>query len=163
MKPALLAIFLLLVFAPLQAGDQVDTGLQRLLAGEQRPEGVVFEIIAWQDNTWDWAAPKLRVYVDQLRAKHPDLEVALISHGAELFDLARSAGSREKPAMRELARLSAEGVEIHVCGEYARWKRLGPTDFLDFVDVAASGNAQLADYVRLGYAHIKLEPPHGID
>ena len=163
MKPALLAICLLLMFAPLQAGDQVDTRLQRLLAGEQRPEGVVFEIIAWQDNTWDWAAPMLRVYVDRLRAQHPGFEVALISHGAELFDLARSAGLQDKPAMRKLARLSAENVEIHVCGEYARWKRLGPTDFLDFVDVAASGSAQLADYVRLGYAHIKLEPPHGID
>lgn len=163
MKSTLLAICLLLAFAPLQAVDQVDTGLQRLLDGEQRPEGVVFEIIAWQDNSWDWAAPMLRAYVDRLRTKHSGLEIALISHGAELFELARSAGLQDKPAMRELARLSAEGVEIHVCGEYARWKRLGPADFLDFVDVAASGSAQLADYVRLGYAHIKLEPPHGID
>jgi len=163
MKPARLAICLLLVFSSLQAGDQVENGLQRLLAGEQEPEGVVFEIIAWQDNTWDWAAPMLRAYVERLRAKHPGLEVALISHGAELFDLARSADLQDKPAIRELARLSAEGVEIHVCGEYASWKRLGPTDFLDFVDVAASGSAQLADYVRLGYTHIKLEPAHGID
>ncbi len=69
----------------------------------------------------------------------------------------------DKPAMRELARLSAEGVELHVCGEYASRQRLGPLDFLDFVEAAASGSAQLADYFRPGFAPIKLEPPHAID
>ena len=93
-----------------------------------------------------------------LRARYPQLDLALVSHGAELFDLSRQAGLQQQPAISELARLSSEGLEIHVCGEYAATKRLGPRDFLDFVDVAASGSAQLADYIKLGYARVKLEP-----
>ena len=61
------------------------------------------------------------------------------------------------------AERSPEDVEIHVCGEYARWKRPGSADFLDFVDVSASGSAQLADYARLGFAQVELEAPHGIN
>ena len=30
-------------------------------------------------------------------------------------------------------------------------------------DIAASNSAQLADYVRSGFAYIKLEPSHGIN
>lgn len=56
-----------------------------------------------------------------------------------------------------------EGVGIHVCGEYARWKRPGSVDYLDFDDVTTSGSAQPADYARLGFVHIKPEAPHGID
>ena len=145
------------------AADFQNAKLQQLLAAQQEPSGVVFEIMAWEDNSWDWAAPQLRSYVDQLRNKYPGLDIALISHGAELFDLARRAALQDTPAIRQLADLSAEGVDIHVCGEYAKWKRLEQRDFLEFVDVAASGSAQLANYIELGFEHIKLEPPDGID
>ena len=60
-------------------------------------------------------------------------------------------------------RLSAEGLDMHGCGEYAAWKRLKQKDFLDFVDVAASGSAQLADCLETGTAHIRLEPPRATD
>jgi intracellular sulfur oxidation DsrE/DsrF family protein len=163
MKLRLLLVCLLLVSAPLQAGDAVNPRLSRLLAAAQPPEGVVFEIIAWEDNTWDWAAPMLREQVDRLRARYPRLAVALVSHGAELFDLVVSSALRDGPAIRELEHLSTEGVDIHVCGQYASWKRLGPRDFPEFVDLAASGSAQLADYIDLGFEHIRLERPHATD
>lgn len=163
MKLRLLLVCLLLASAPARATDAGNPELAQLLAVAQPPAGVVFEIIAWEDNTWDWATPKLREYVDRLRARHPRLALALVSHGAELFDLVRSSALQGGPAIRELARLNAEGVDIHVCGEYASWKRLGPRDFPEFVDVAASGSAQLADYINLGFATIRLEPPHATD
>jgi intracellular sulfur oxidation DsrE/DsrF family protein len=154
---------LLLWSSQLPAVDFQHARLQQLLAAQQEPSGVVFEIMAWEDNSWDWAAPQLRSYVDQLRNQYPGLDIALISHGAELFDLTRQAAARDTPAIRQLADLSAEGVDFHVCGEYAQWKRLEQQDFLEFVDVAASGKAQLANYIGLGFEHIKLEPPDGID
>ena len=155
---------LLLLLLPLPRAGQAEAAvMETLLSARQAPEGVVFEIMAWRDHTWDWAAPRLRAYVDRLRARFPGLEVALISHGAELFDLTRQSAARRRPAIDELARLGAEGLDIHVCGEYAAWKRLGQKDFLDFVDVAASGSAQLADYLELGFAHVRLEAPHAID
>jgi hypothetical protein len=36
-------------------------------------------------------------------------------------------------------------------------------DFLEFVEIAANGSAQLTDYVELGYAPIKPEPSHAVD
>jgi len=143
--------------------EALGASIEDLLDADRRPEGVVFEIIAWQDDAWDWAAPLLRRHVERLRAKYPGIEMALVSHGAELFDLTRRAGLRQQAPVRELSRLRAESLEIHVCGEYAAWKRLGPKDFLDFVDVTASGSAQLAAYFELGFAHIRLEPTRAAD
>ena len=90
-------------FTALVAADFNSAQLTQLLAAERALDGVVFEIMAREDNSWDWAAPLLHSYVDQLHRKYPD----------------------------------------H--------------------DVAVSGSAQLADYSRLGFETIKLEPPHGTD
>ena len=163
MKLVPLVAGLLLSSAQLQAEDSQNAALQQLLLERQAPDGVVFEIMAWEDRTWDWAAPLLRRYVDQLREKYPDLDIVLISQGAELFDLARRAALRETPALRQLAALGEEGVNIYISGDYAKWKRLGKKDFVDFVDVAESGSALLEDYIELGFVPIKLEPPDGID
>jgi len=163
MKLVPLVAGLLLSSAQLQAEDSQNAALQQLLLERQAPDGVVFEIMAWEDRTWDWAAPLLRRYVDQLREKYPDLDIVLISQGAELFDLARRAALQETPALRQLAALGEEGVNIYISGDYAKWKRLGKKDFVDFVDVAESGSALLEDYIELGFVPIKLEPPDGID
>ena len=160
MRRALLAVGLLLSSLPVQASG---ASIEDLLDAEWRPEGVVFEIIAWRDDTWDWAAPLLRRNVERLRARYPGMEMALVSHGAELFDLTRRAGRQQQVPIRELSRLQSGGLEIHVCGEYAARKRLGPGDFLDFVDVTASGSAQLAAYFELGFAHVRLEPTRAAD
>ena len=163
MKVALLTAALLLPVMQLSATEPGNKKFEQLLTDSQQPEGVVFEIIVWEDDSWDWAAPMLKDYVERLRHKYAGLDIALISHGAELFDLTHRAGLENSPAIRQLADLEAEGIEIHVDGEYARWKRLEQRDFLEFVEVAASGSAQLAAYVELGYVSIKLDPPHAVD
>ncbi len=154
---------LLLSFTHLLAAETTSLQFEELLAAEGELDGVVFEVMAWQDNSWDWAAPMLQGYVNRLHRKYPDLDVALISQGAELFDLTLRAGLKDSPPLRQLASLNAAGLEIHIDGQYARWKRLGSRDFLDFVDVVESGDAQLADYIELGFEHVKLEPPDEVD
>ena len=163
MKTACVLAAWLLGFGMAKAGDADSARFEQLLAAEQAPDGVVFEIMAWRDHSWDWAAPRLRDYVERLRARYPRMEFALVSHGAELFELAREAEGAERPSIRTLARLSREGMPVHVDGAYASWKRLGQQDFLDFVDIVPSAETQLADYVNLGYLRIKLEPPHATD
>ncbi len=160
MKRVICCVFLLAAMSPPQACERQ---LPRLLAVQPEPDGVVFEMIAWEDRSWRWAAPLLRSCVDRLRARFPGLEFALISHGAEIFELARRAGLADAPEIRELAALNAEGMSVHVGGDYAQWKRLGQKDFLDFVDVTASGDSLLADYIELGFSHVRIEPPHAPD
>ena len=147
----------------LYTGVASSSPIDELLSAAQSPDGVVFEIMAWRDHSWDWAVPRLRDYITRLRARFPELEFALISHGAELFELTRAAELAERPAIRELARLGNEGLAVHVDGAFAQWKRLGQRDFLDFVDVSPSADAQLADYIKLGFTHIRLEAPDATD
>jgi intracellular sulfur oxidation DsrE/DsrF family protein len=162
-KFVLLAALLMFPVPQLAAVEFRNPALEQLLAGSQQPEGVVFEIMVWEDDSWAWAAPMLKGYVERLRHKYSGLDIVLISHGAELFDLTHRAGLESRPEIRQLADLEDGGVEIYVDGEYARWKRLEQRDFLEFVEIAASGSAQLTDYVELGYAPIKLEPSHAVD
>ena len=156
---------MLLAWAGLTAAAAQDPAarVEALLAADRAPEGVVFEIMAWEDRSWDWAAPQLTTHVRDLRTRFPGLDIALVSHGAELFELTRDAGLAATPALRELADLHGAEVAIHVCGEYAQWKRLEQRDFLPFVDVAASGVAQIENYVALGFVRIPLEAPHAPD
>lgn len=152
----------LLLLSSLRA-EALGASVEDLLDADRRAEGVVFEIIAWQEYSWDWAAPPLRRRVERLRAKYPGIEMAPVSHRADLFDLTRRAGLRQQASIRALSRLRAEGLEICVCGEYAAWKRLGPKGFLDFGEATASGSAQLAAYFELGFAQIRLEPTRAAD
>jgi len=128
-----------------------------LIAGDIVPEGVAFEIITWEDNAWEWAAPMLQSLTEQLRNRYPDLDIALISHGNELFDLAIKNKDRSEAFINTLQSLSEDNVNIHVCGDFAKYKHLGTNDFLPFVDVSPSGPAQLQDYINLGFDHIMLE------
>ena len=156
---------MLLSWAGLTAAAAQDPAarVEALLASDHAPEGVLFEIMAWEDHSWDWAVPQLTTHVGNLRARFPGLDIVLVSHGAELFELTRDAGLAATPALRELADLHGAGVTIHVGGDYAQWKRLEQRDFLPFVDVAASGSAQIEDYVALGFVRITLEAPHAPD
>ena len=158
-----LACCLMLCSLSLQAAEFRNEKLSSLIAGQHRPDGVVFEILSWTDNSWDWAAPMLRQYVDQLRAAYPDLDIALVSQGVELFDLALGSSQQGSPALSELMALNAEGMAIHISGDYAKWKRMGSSDFPGFVDVVDSSAAQLEDYIKLGFVPIMLEAPHAVD
>ena len=159
--------FLVIIFAIYLPGLQADgyqlTAVEALIVANSEPDGVVFEIITWEDNSWDWAAPMLQTATWQLREKYPGIEVALISHGNELFDFALKNNRPPKPAMQILQSLSDEQVDFYVSGDYAKYKRLGIKDFLPFVDVSPSGTAQLQDYINLGFSHIVLEQPNAVD
>ena len=156
-------LLLCLTWAGVGVAQPSSARVAELLAAPEAPDGVVFEIIQWEDHSWDWAAPLLGRHVDALRARFPGLDIALVSHGAELFDLTHDAGLAGTKALQRLAALRRAGVALHVCGEYAAWKHLDQDDFLPFVDVAASGSVQLADYIRLGFVSIRLESPDATD
>lgn len=168
MTSRLAGLCLALLFSSgLFGADYRHPEVDRLLAAGQKPDGVVFELMAWEDNTWDWASPMIESFTNQLRQKYPAIDIALVSHGAELFDLALSQNNAEQPSIKILQSLSDKNVQVHVCGTYASFKGMGVDDFLPFVDVVPSGPAQLEDYIKLGFVHIilqgALEVPDGTD
>lgn len=134
------------------AGADMD----RLLALDEPPTGVVFEIVD-DDDALKWALPRVRQLSAQIHARFPELPIAVVSHGAEQFALLASQAKGPLAPIHEAARgLREDGVDLHVCGAHAGWYGHLPEHFPDYVDVSASGPAQINDYRAIGYEVIRL-------
>ena len=148
---AWLAGLLALVAAP---GTRAET-VEDLLTLEEAPPGVVFEIVCGDPGLLAEAIPKLRSDIAALRARFPGLPIVVMSHGKEQFALTH-ANARNNPELHAQAQdLVSDDVTLQVCGTYASWHGMGPESFPNYVDVAASGPAQINDYRALDYVVIR--------
>lgn len=133
--------------------------INQLLNSQDAPEGVVFELLTWGENTWDWAVPLIADYRIQLRKKFPDIDIAIVSHGSEQFQLVKSVENQQLKAINQLRKLGDEGIDVHVCGTHSGWKDIPVTEYVDVVDVSPSGPAQINDYIKIGYIRILIDEP----
>ncbi len=154
-----IALLLFCLGAVAQAAEYRNATVSRLLQAEQAPDGVVFELISWDQKTWQWAAPMIADLRRQLQQKFPAIDVAVVSHGGEQFQLTKSAAQQQPRAIAQLQSLTDEGVNLHVCGTHSYWNDVEESAYLDMVDVSPSGPAQINDYIKLGYTHILLQKP----
>jgi intracellular sulfur oxidation DsrE/DsrF family protein len=155
MKQHLIAILCLLATAG--APRLLDAGeVEELLELDSAPPGVVFEIIAWRDDFLEEALPRVRQDITRLRGRFPDLEFAVVSHGGEQFALLKDERYTFEAAHSLTKSLVADDVPVHVCGTHASWRQIEAEDFPDYVDVAASGPAQINDYLALDYVLVKV-------
>ncbi len=141
----------------LQASAVAASEVEALLAAGEAPSGVVFEIVSGDADTLGRLLPGVRSDIERLRAAFPGLPVAVVSHGEEQFALTRKHKTKE-PELHAIAEemVTGENVDLHVCGAHAGWFGLDPGDFPDYVDVSASGPAQINDYRALDYVLITL-------
>ncbi len=158
-KSSLYMLLLFLVTSLSQAAEFNDARINRLLNAEQAPDGVVFELISWDDKTWQWAAPMITDLRRQLQQKFPGIDVAVVSHGGEQFQLTKTAAAQQPQAIAQLQSLTDDGVNLHVCGTHSYWNDVDESAYLDMVSVSPSGPAQVSDYIKLGYTHILLRKP----
>lgn len=131
--------------------------LHPILAQEQAPPGVVFDIADRDPNAPARALPWTAAAAQRLRTGFPELPIAVVTHGREMFAL-RSEGRGEHGEIHDLARNLAErdGIPVHVCETHAGWRGVTPEDFPAYIDVAAAGPAQVNDYRALGYQVIRV-------
>ncbi|MBL7000029.1 MAG: DsrE family protein [Gammaproteobacteria bacterium] len=144
---------------PLYAADYQHPEVNRLLQATETPDGVVFEISSWDKNSWQWAAPLISSLHRQLKDKFPAIDVTIVSHGGEQFQLTRQRQQEQPQAIAQLTELVSEGVNLHVCGTHSSWKNVDPSEYIEIVDVAGSAPAQINDYIKLGYQHIFIQKP----
>lgn len=147
----------LLLFAgkPAFASSPIDA----ILAANEEPPGVVFEIVTGKGDALNWALPQIKSYIDQLRARFPDLPIAIVTHGQEQFALQKKHADKAQPVHSLTQQLGKEGITLHVCGTYAGWKGVSEEDFPDYVNVSPAGPAQINDYKAVGYVLVKISRP----
>ncbi len=129
-----------------------EYSLKEILALSNPPHGVVIEIVTGDDAGLSWALPKSQKIIQKLRGRFIDLPIAIVTHGREQFALTKKRQSSSLTAHDTVNTLIKESkVEVHVCGTYAGWRGLNVEDFPQYVNVSASGPAQINDYKSLGY------------
>ena len=159
-QASLALVCALMIITDVQAKSSFKNAqVDALLAKDEAPQGVVFELISGDPKTWVWASPMLADFHERLRAKFAGLDIVVVSHGAEQFQLMTSRKREQPAAIAQLADLASEGVDVHVCGVHSSWRDVPQSAYLNFIDVTASGPAQINDYVALGYAFIILDRP----
>lgn len=151
----LTAIFLLAGTAQASTQQQID----QLIAQDDAPFGVVFEIVEGHGDALKWAIPAVNRYVKQLRERFPDIGLAVVSHGSEQFGLMKSKQQENAEVHKTVQSLVASDVPVHVCGTHASWRGKEAKDFPDYVDVAPAGPTEIRNYEAMGYVLVEVEKP----
>jgi len=130
--------------------------VSKLVEATEEPFGIVFEIVSGDKNHLDWAVPETQRLISQLREKFPELDIAVVTHGAEQFALQKK-NLKDNPGLKtKVQSLVGKGVDLHVCGTLAGWRGVNESEFSSLVDVATTGPAQINDYINLGYEKIVI-------
>lgn len=150
-----IALLLCLSASTVAVADQ--KAVSALLARDEAPAGVVFEVIAGADGL-RWAIPQIERYSTQLRQRFTNLPIAVVTHGREQFALQASEEAEYAEVHAKVRSLVAEqDIPVHVCETHASWRGVSPEDFPDYVDVTPAGPAQINDYQALGYELVVVE------
>ena len=158
-RSVLISLCLFILIPLVHASEYTHPHIERMIAADEPPEGVVFELVFWDENTWEWAAPMLSDLTAQLQNRFPGLDIAIVSHGAEQFQLTQSRVKEQPDAIAQLISLADDGVDIHVCGTHSDWNGIPTSEYIDIVNVSPSAPAQVNDYLALGYRLIVLRKP----
>jgi len=146
-------VLLLLSVAPVSANADVD----RLLAQQESPFGVVFEIVEADESALEELIPQVRETIARIRARFPETEFAVVSHGREEFALQSRYQGEHAQIHQQVQVLVAEDVPVHVCETHAGWYGVSAEDFPEYVNVAPTGPGQIRLYEELGYELIVIE------
>ena len=126
-----------------------------LLARKIPPPGVVFEIVDRDPKALELALPWVKQAAQRLKARFPNVPIALVTHGQEMFAL-QTDKRASNPAIHKIAQSLSrdDGIQVHVCETYANRRGLATENFPAYVDVAPEGPAQIRNYEALDYVRL---------
>lgn len=150
-------VFALLILIPGDSFAKDPKSIEDILKLKTAPTGVVIEIVTGDGDNLQWALPRAKGYIEQLRAAFPKLPVAIVTHGAEQFALTKDEQESNKEVHQLVKSFGNDDIPVHVCETYAGWRGLTADDFPSYVNVAAAGPAQVNDYITLGYELILIK------
>ncbi|MDH5368912.1 MAG: DsrE family protein [Gammaproteobacteria bacterium] len=151
--PLVLVFSLLLTACELSGED----GLKQILSSEQAPAGVVFDVATADKEGLNWVVPMVKSYSRQLRNKFPGVKLALVSHGAEQFQLTQSNIQRYINVHRKVKGLiDKEEIQFHICAYNASQSGVKRSAFVTYVDLVDRGPEQISKYQQQGYVVLSL-------
>jgi len=157
MLKKLLGIFLLITFIHANNTLASELSVEDILKEKQPPPGLVFEIVSGQANLLDTLLPNLIKDIKRLRKRFPELSIAIVTHGIEQFALTTNNRQKAKTSHSLVQQLvNKNDIKVHVCETFAGWQDISAEDFPDYIDVSATGPAQINDYLELDYELITL-------
>jgi len=136
-----------------RASDDIDALLQR----SEPPHGIVFEIVESDESALEELLPVVQSAIQRVRARFPQTEFAVVSHGREEFALQTAYQNEYAQIHQQVQALVAEDVPVHVCETHASWYAVSADDFPDYVDVAPTGPGQIQLYLELDYELIVIQ------
>ncbi|MDH3760969.1 MAG: DsrE family protein [Gammaproteobacteria bacterium] len=145
----------ILLAVPLPASANDD--LERLLAQPDAPDGVIFEIVESDEDALQELLPRVRIAIEKIRARFPQTEFAVVSHGREEFALQTQYQAENAQIHQQVQSLVSEDVPVHVCETHAGWYGVSAEDFPAYVNVSPTGPGQIRLYQELGYELIVVE------
>ena len=148
---------IILITALLTCKTAWANDIDDILSEKEAPPGVVFEIVSGESNLLEKLLPKVKQDIKRLRSRFPKLPVAIVTHGTEQFALTTKNQKKEQKAHSLVKNLvETNDIDVHVCGTYAEWHGVMPEDFPEYINVSATGPAQINDYEELGYVLVVL-------
>ncbi len=133
--------------------------VDRILAMRVPPFGVVFEIVESRADALSWAVPEVNRQIQRLRAKFPQIGIAVVTHGREQFALLTSERGKYQAVHETIEALVKSDVPVHVCATHAGWRGKTEADFPDYVDVTPAGPTEIRNYQAMGYELIIVRKP----
>lgn len=134
-----------------------NADVDALLSRTEPPHGVVFEIVEADETALEHLLPVVREAIGKIRARFPDTEFAVVSHGREEFALQTQYQGEHADIHQQVQSLVAADVPVHVCETHAGWYGVTAEDFPDYVNVAPTGPGQVKLYEELGYELIVVD------
>ena len=152
-----LLLFSLLSFSNVFANDEKQD-IDALLKQNKAPDGVVFELIGSENSDYlPNTLKKIEGYKKQLQAKFPKLDIAVVSHGAEQFNLTSNNKDKEKESHSSVQRLVAADVPVHICETHASWRGVTAGDFPEYISPSSQGPTQIKSYQEMAYTLVVIE------
>ncbi len=155
MRPFMLLLLAALASIPAQvlATDEVE----QLLARAEAPAGVVFEIVEADEDALEDLLPRVQMAIEKIRARFPQTEFAVVSHGREEFALQSKYQVENAEIHQQVQSLVSDDVPVHVCETHAGWYGVSAEDFPEYVNLSPTGPGQISLYQELGYELIVVE------
>jgi len=152
-----LFLFSLFYFFSFEVAATDKQKIENILALEKAPIGVLFELIGRENGKYlPEGLKKVEAYKIQLKGKFPDIKIAVVTHGAEQFELTKENAIKQSKTHDLVKRITAEDVPVHVCANHASWRGKTEIDFPSYVLASSGAGSQMREYEGQGYTRVLI-------